>query len=284
MLFAGTPIPYVWHQIRGDLPFIYKALHDRYGPVVRILPNELSFNDPSAWRDIYTVRAGHKLPTKDPKVVVPSDEGVFNIVTTPDLDDHARYRRTLNAGFSEKAVREQEPIVTQHLDLLITKLRIHSTGNKPQDLVFWLTLTTFDIIAHLTFGESLHGLETERYHSWVEGLFGSVMKHASLKRAMGNFPHVQPVLNAFMPKTLIEQRIKHAHFVSERVEKRMSVSGSTSDHADFMSHILPYDPETIKMSLPEIRATFGVLMMAGSENLATTLEFTFYHLLKNPKA
>lgn len=107
------------------------------------------------------------------------------------------------------------------------------------------------------------------------------MKHASLKRAMGNFPHIQPLLNAFMPKTLLEQRVKHARFVAELVEKRMN---SKSDRSDFMNYILPYDPDSVKMSLAEIRATFGVLMMAGSENLATTIEFTIYHLLKNPAA
>ncbi|OJJ07137.1 hypothetical protein ASPVEDRAFT_33377 [Aspergillus versicolor CBS 583.65] len=287
-LHGGTPIPYVWHQLRGDLPFIYRKLHDKYGDVVRVLPNELSFNTASAWQGIYTVRSGHQLPTKDPKVVVPSDEGAYNIVTVPNIADHARYRRTLNAGFSEKAVREQEHIVRGHLDLLITRLYKHATApktsGKPQDLVFWLTLLTFDIIADLTFGESLHGLEEEKYHPWVEGLFGSVMKHASLKRAIGYFPHIKPLLDAFLPQTLLEQRAKHAHFVSERVEKRMKMDSASNNRSDFMSFILPYDPEKVHMSLPEIRATFGVLIMAGSENLATTVDFTIYHLLKNPGA
>jgi hypothetical protein len=35
------------------LPYEVKKLHDRYGPVVRIAPGELSYNDPDAWQDIY---------------------------------------------------------------------------------------------------------------------------------------------------------------------------------------------------------------------------------------
>ena len=31
-----------------------KDLHDIYGPVVRIAPNELSFISPKAWNDIYS--------------------------------------------------------------------------------------------------------------------------------------------------------------------------------------------------------------------------------------
>lgn len=33
-----------------------KALHDIYGPVVRVAPNELSFITAEAWKDIYLIR------------------------------------------------------------------------------------------------------------------------------------------------------------------------------------------------------------------------------------
>jgi hypothetical protein len=35
------------------LPFSVKELHDAYGSVVRIAPDELSYNSPEAWQDIY---------------------------------------------------------------------------------------------------------------------------------------------------------------------------------------------------------------------------------------
>jgi hypothetical protein len=36
-----------------------KAFHNRYGDVVRIAPDELSFTDVRAWKDIYSNRPGH---------------------------------------------------------------------------------------------------------------------------------------------------------------------------------------------------------------------------------
>lgn len=38
---------------RGKLIYHIEDLHKRYGPVVRIAPNELSFTDPQAWEDIF---------------------------------------------------------------------------------------------------------------------------------------------------------------------------------------------------------------------------------------
>jgi hypothetical protein len=38
---------------QGVLPYEVKSLHDKYGPVVRIAPEELSYNCAEAWQDIY---------------------------------------------------------------------------------------------------------------------------------------------------------------------------------------------------------------------------------------
>jgi hypothetical protein len=43
-----------------------KALHDKYGDIVRWGPNELSFANNAAWKDIYDRRKDGKVLTKDP--------------------------------------------------------------------------------------------------------------------------------------------------------------------------------------------------------------------------
>ena len=39
--------------------------HAKYGDVIRLAPNELSFGCEEAWRDIYMHRPGHKETKKD---------------------------------------------------------------------------------------------------------------------------------------------------------------------------------------------------------------------------
>jgi hypothetical protein len=58
-LAAWSDIPYCYWLLRGRQPFILLGLHEKYGPVVRIAPNELSFNTASSWKDIYGYRPGH---------------------------------------------------------------------------------------------------------------------------------------------------------------------------------------------------------------------------------
>lgn len=266
------------YQLTGKLPFVYQKLHEEYGEVVRILPNELSFNSPAAWRDIYQARSGHELASKDAESLSRNEEGVHNILTVCNQADHARYRSRLNPAFSTRAMYDQEPLIMKYVDLLVLRLTQRCQEGS-QDILEWANFIYFDIIADLTFGESLHGLESETYHPWLQGFFGTTMKYISVQKAMRRFPHISKLLPYFMPTSLVSQQKKHSDFVREHVERRMS---NSLDRRDFMSYILPYDPDKSLMSMPEVRATYGALMLAGSENVATTLVFTIYHLLKDP--
>lgn len=59
-LWAASTLPKTFHNLRGVLPFAIKNLHDTYGDVVRIGPDELSYISGQAWEDIY----GHVNRTK----------------------------------------------------------------------------------------------------------------------------------------------------------------------------------------------------------------------------
>jgi len=65
VLHRATRIAFVRKLVRGVLPKDVLALHNRYGPVVRVAPNELSFLHPDAWRDIYGHRTGSLLGAEE---------------------------------------------------------------------------------------------------------------------------------------------------------------------------------------------------------------------------
>ena len=65
---ACSPLWYVVSLFKGTLAFDVQRLHETYGDVVRISPNELSYRQFEAWKDIYGPRdelPGHEME-KDP--------------------------------------------------------------------------------------------------------------------------------------------------------------------------------------------------------------------------
>src|ERR1700753_3510697 len=95
-----------------------KSAHDKYGPIVRVSPNELCFDEAAAWKDIYGSRPGHANFHKDPIHVgsIQSVPGVSTITMANDAD-HARQRRALSHAFSTKALLEQEHIIKDYIEV-----------------------------------------------------------------------------------------------------------------------------------------------------------------------
>jgi cytochrome P450 len=168
-------LPGVYWTLRGRLPMETRKLHDRYGPIVRLSPNELAFNTPQAFVDIYGHRAGRPDLEKDP-IHVGSVEPVPGVstISMADRANHARQRKALSHGFSKKALGEQEATVQGFVDKLIDKIHGFAEADESFDIVRWLNFVTFDIIGDLSFGESFGCLERGDFHFWITVIFDAV--------------------------------------------------------------------------------------------------------------
>jgi hypothetical protein len=154
LLWRISPIPSIVSLLRGRIAFEYKLLHDKYGPVVRVMPNELSFNTAKAWDDIYGHRVGLANMEKDPIHVgaVEAIPGATNLTMAPAAQ-HARQRRALAHAFSKQALMEQEPILKGYVNLFVERLGELAQRGEPVNMVSWFNFCTFDIIGDLSFGE-----------------------------------------------------------------------------------------------------------------------------------
>lgn len=277
-LAAATRLPWYRALLGGQISYWTKQLHDQYGPVVRLAPNEISYTTAEAWKDIYSHRPGHILLPKYEGFYNPPPGGVHSILTAPH-DQHSRIRRLLSHAFSEKALREQEPLMKVYVDLLIRRLSEEGKdGAVPLDIISWYNWTTFDLFGDLMFGESFDCLKNGNYHPWVGLLFRSI-KAQTLFNAASHIPGLVAMLRKLQPRQMTKARMEHMALTIEKVEKRLS---QDTERHDFMSYILKHNDEK-GMSRPEIRATsFGVII-AGSETTATLLSGTTYHLLHQPE-
>ena len=84
-------------------------LHDKYGLIVRLGPNELSYIAPQAWEDIMgRHKAGQRNENpKAPRYCSPKTKDIIGA----SREDHTRMRRLLANGFSASAVIEQQPLI-----------------------------------------------------------------------------------------------------------------------------------------------------------------------------
>lgn len=163
-----------------------QQLHDQYGPVVRIGPNHVSFTDASAINAIYGHRVGAlaKVPETRKADFVHAVFGFMGNgieILHAAGEDHQRLRRALSHGFSDKGLREQQPLIHGYVDLMMQQLRRRcarrrrdgddddeATGEREVvDMELWVRLATNDIVGDLSMGQSLKMLEKGELHPWA---------------------------------------------------------------------------------------------------------------------
>jgi cytochrome P450 len=191
-------------------------------------------------------------------------------------------------AFSDKALKEQEALLRSYVELLVAKITnlVSLDAMTRIDLVSWYNFTTFDIMADLTFGESLGLLEQSAYTPWVRAVFGSV-KMTMLLQASRKFPALSYLLAKAVPAAVKEKKRLHIAHSIERVEKRLA---TPSERPDIWTYVLQYvNGEGGKSSENglkgrEMHSNAATFMLAGTETTATLLSGLTYHLLKRPDA
>ncbi|KAI8635538.1 cytochrome P450 monooxygenase-like protein [Xylariaceae sp. FL1651] len=275
-LAAISDLWHVWALISERLPFIISDLHAKYGDVVRIGPNELSFATSRSYQDIY----GHISKGKGRFLKTDFyDNGDTHkrIVGVQDPEAHARQRKSLSHAFSTKALRDQEDVVQKYMDLFVQQLaKLGQQGKKDlnmSDVFNWLA---FDIIGDLAFGEPFGAVEDGHAHFWITILLDSIYNSllTSLRRKM---PLMKLVLPYLLPRGADEKLAKHRVLSREKARKRIQLGDTGRD--DFFSHML----KRATMSEGEMVSQASTLVAAGSETTATSLCATTWFLLKNPQ-
>ncbi|MCJ1435656.1 RNA polymerase II mediator complex subunit [Xylographa pallens] len=283
-LWSASRIPYIVSLLRGNLVHDQQKIHEQYGDVVRLGPDEISFAKDEAWHDIYVHRAGHKDLAKDPIWYKAPDEMPQNIITTIDLTVHTRLRKLIGSVFTEKSFRSQQPLIESYADLVITKLRKLVAESATRDdtattnILDWLNYFTIDIIGDLSFGESFNCLQTSDYHPWVKTL-NNFLKGMVYLAATRYYPSVEYLLFKMLPKSVMDMQQKHAEFASERIRRRLNVKKA---RPDFMTPFLENNVGFEKLSIREIESNFAILIVAGADTTATTLSGIINYLVLNP--
>lgn len=106
--------------------FVLFNASQKYGEVVRIAPNELFFSTNEAFEEIY----GHVNHKKSRRPFLKSDfydnpDEMSPLGAERDPVRHATTRKQLAHSFSESALTQQVPVITEHVNRLMDQLSKH---------------------------------------------------------------------------------------------------------------------------------------------------------------
>ncbi|KAF2666419.1 isotrichodermin C-15 hydroxylase [Microthyrium microscopicum] len=275
-VYAASDIPSVILKLSGTVPQTYLTLHEKYGTVVRVGVNELSYIAPKAWDDIYGQRSGRG-QMEQAGVMASSEPFGAKSMLAASSEDHRRHRRLVSHAFSDKALREQEHLIRKYVDLLMCRLKEQAEAPGPVDMVRWFSYLTFDIISDLTYGESFHCLAESRYHPWVTMTFETLKAH-TFRNVAKSFGFSR-LISLFTPKAVKETGKAYVNFAIASTKRRLQTE---TQRPDFITYILRHQDRDTAMSTSEIQANSYLFILGGSETTSTAMCGVTYYLSRHP--
>ncbi|KAL4742811.1 hypothetical protein BDV11DRAFT_202464 [Aspergillus similis] len=287
-------------DVRGRRPELtHIALHRKYGDVVRLGPNTLSFASPSAIKIIYGLNKGFTKVANNPQsefypvqMTVSKGEPLPSLFSTLDESFHANLRRSVNHAFSMSSLVQYEPMVNQTVELFLdqTAALFANTG-KTCDFARWLQFFAFDVIGSITYSKR-HGFIEKNED--IDGILKSLARIFDYAGPIGQMPWLDkllwknPVYDILQKWGIADNSHPVAIFARQRMNERLTVDNHTDPGVEQQQDLLTKFIQAGK-DRPDFMTEKRVLTMAvsmafaGSETTAISLAAVFYHLLKNPE-
>lgn len=271
-LLAKCTSLYLTHTVwTGKRHLIFKELHRRLGPFVRIGPNTISINLHEAILPVYsTASAWNK--TDAYHLGGLAGAGLFFI---QDREEHNARKKYWAPAFTNEALASYESMIERRTNDFILALSTHRKERKGVvDVTLFLQYWAHDITGEFAFGD------TWKWSFCRDGDHLGLVHCTGLETAafeiFGQAPSLSHLL-WYLPPTQIF-RIMDA--VSDRSLSVRRKEGSQQQ--DLMSHLLGECNEGLpKLKDEHLRQEGALALLAGTNGISSALTFSLFYIASN---
>ncbi|OCH86875.1 high nitrogen upregulated cytochrome P450 monooxygenase 2 [Obba rivulosa] len=264
-LLKLSRLPLTWVAMQGKEYLFIQKLHERYGDIVRISPNEVSVRDASAIVPMMGSAGLTKGPHWQGRSMRPA---VPSVIAMTNPVEHLERRKLWNRAFNTTALKGYEHIIARRANLLVET--IAEAGEV--DLATRISWFTFDFMSDLVFGGGSDMLR--------QGDEGSVWR--VINRGM-----VSAHMLAHLPWTVPYAQVlgfgedvrRMRSFGIERAKGRVKAGSLDKDLFYYLNN---EDGAGAPRPFPEVVSDGALAVIAGSDTTSSVLSNVFFYLLKEP--
>ncbi|OQE14117.1 hypothetical protein PENSTE_c038G09347 [Penicillium steckii] len=276
--------------LRGHAHKTQADLHEKYGSIIRIAPNEVSISDPASIKEIYSVTSGF---TKTDFYIPwrPTFSRFPDHFSSMDEKLHSQRRKIVNGLYSMSSIVKSEPVIDTCTELFMTRMGEYAEQGQIVDLATWVQWYAFDVIGALYF-TSMFGFMREKrdYKDYIKSLnvllptlcAASVMP--SYIRAF--FLSLGQLFTSVRRSLAALQNIEEASAlcVKERLWSDGEGNYATEDILSKMLSIHKDKGDVQNFNMADIQVEVYTGLFAGSDTTAAALSSILFHLMKSPAA
>ncbi|KAI1395877.1 BcABA1, cytochrome P450 monooxygenase [Hypoxylon fuscum] len=264
--------------------WIYRDMYKKYGPLIRVGPNELSTDDPEVIRKMNGVRSSYG---RDPWYVAARfDPYHDNVFTLLEAGSHDKFKAKIAGAYGGRETPALEPGINDQINSLLDLIRRkyissdNSSEFHPVEFAELISYYTVDVITRSAFGQEFGCLKTD---SDVHGFLAGVKESwAGLAIAL-DVPHIRNILFSplflkfFGPKSTDTAGMGKLMGIAREVVSERFGPGA-EDKKDMLGSFVSHG---LGQQECETEALF--MIIAGFENTASVIRTTFLYLMTNPR-
>ncbi|KAG4029628.1 hypothetical protein MFRU_015g01640 [Monilinia fructicola] len=277
----------------GQFAWEIDRMHDIYGPIVRVNPDELHVQDPDFYKVLYAGNPTQRDKWPPAASMAGTEQGTFGTV---NHHVHRKRRAANSYFFSQKSITGAEPLLKERVEELCGIMHDAFLSKKIIELKLTFLAFSTDTVCQYVFAEpprlQSNREAAELWHETINAVSG-------LAPLIKQFPWLIPVAKK-LPSAVVDffapilgRLLRYHLHVNEEARSHVQKTSSPSEKGEILKSeksaytlfdaILDSSLPPHEKSISRLANEAFVVAVAGGETTARTLTFVIYYIHTNPR-
>lgn len=283
--YSDIPGPYLasistwwrWYAVRYSVESrLHHALHEKYGPLVRVGPDEVSVGDPHA---IDVISRPDFLKTEFYSTFDPNFGGRPEPFAERTEHIHTQHRKIISPLFRNEIVLEYEGYVDGILDVFNERMQTFAESRKIFDLAEYASRYTWDCVGDMVYSKEggfgmLHGHDSLGWMEMIRVMPPPMASLGYIPRGWGTLYFFFTLAFSSQTRKGLMSAMKVRKQVKELVKERsdQEASGSEFRQNDMLSKMMAMmRDEKIDFNEDDIAIMLNAFVWAGSDTTGSSI-------------
>ncbi|KAF7956988.1 hypothetical protein EAE96_004310 [Botrytis aclada] len=264
-----------------------RKMHEKYGPIVRTSPWELSVRDPAFYDQLYVTASTRKTDMWPRGREGNGFDDSHHLSVSHDL--HRTRRKHLEPFFSRQGITRIESRLAERVMKMDDRLMGLKKSGSIIQVDHMLCALTGDIIGQVSSGMEAGLLDDPEFTPAWKDL---MIKSTTIAPLFRCFPWINKflqslptsIMNSVYPKGISNMMLgKAGQRNIEKIKSQIAASKKDLSDVSVFHHVLSSDIPESEKSIDRLRAESMILLLAGTLAGAHTLTFVVFYVLQNPQ-